>query len=163
MGIDNSRTIQMDNLQARLRKCIKREQKNCPIYGDVLEVEYDGHILNVAHTQTGMEPRQDSVHYFIPPDALIFPNFTLLEDHCPDSLENLLDIILSICEMAMKSEGYIGMGKQRVAYFGRWGTVGEKEDDCGNNKMFQPGGENNANNYLKSFLYERKSMYSKQV
>ncbi len=33
----------------------------------------------------------------------------------------------------------------------------------GNNKMFQPGGENNASNYLKSFLYERKSMYSKQI
>ena len=31
------------------------------------------------------------------------------------------------------------------------------------NNKFQPGGEINANAYLKSFLYERKSAYSKQI
>ena len=31
------------------------------------------------------------------------------------------------------------------------------------NKTFQPGGENNAQAYLKSFLYERKTMYSKHI
>ena len=44
-------------------------------------------------------------------------------------------MILSICEMALKSEGYIGFGRERVAYFGRWGTVGEKEDDWAYNQV----------------------------
>ena len=66
------------------------------------------------------------MHYLIPSDILIFPNFTLLEDHSPDSLEKLLDIILSIAEVGAKQDRPFGVGKQRLAYFGRWGTVGEK-------------------------------------
>ena len=65
MGVDNSRVIKMDNMPARLRKGKNKVPKNCTIYGDVLEVEYEGHVLNLSKTQFGEPPRQDSVHYFI--------------------------------------------------------------------------------------------------
>ena len=59
------------------------------------------------------------------PNYLLFPDFLLLEDISPDSLENLLSIISGISEMAIEG-GCIGVGYNRLAYKDRWAVVGEK-------------------------------------
>lgn len=65
-----------------------------------------------------------SLHYLIPPNLLVISEFTLLEDINPSSLDNLLQIISGISEMALNG-GDIGIGYGRIAYAGRWGVVGE--------------------------------------
>jgi hypothetical protein len=67
-----------------------------------------------------------SLHYLVKPNLLLFPNFTLLEDICPQDYNDLLSIIKGISEMVIEG-GVVGIGYRRVAYNARWGVVGEKE------------------------------------
>jgi cytochrome oxidase Cu insertion factor (SCO1/SenC/PrrC family) len=42
-----------------------------------------------------------SLHYLVVPNLLLFPDFTLLEDICPSSLQELLEIIKGVSEMGV--------------------------------------------------------------
>lgn len=64
-----------------------------------------------------------SIHYLVLPNYLLVPDFVLLEDISPSSLEELLQIIKGISEMALEGE-VIGVGRNRIAYRDRWGVVG---------------------------------------
>jgi hypothetical protein len=54
---------------------------------------------------------------------LIISEFKLLEETNPTSLDQLLQIISRISEMACNG-GDIGIGYGRIGYAGRWGVVG---------------------------------------
>lgn len=69
-----------------------------------------------------------SIHYLVIPNYLLFPDFTLLEDLSPTSLNDLLSMIAGICEMAIEG-GPVGFGHNRIAYKDRWGVVGELNSD----------------------------------
>ena len=66
-----------------------------------------------------------SMHYLIVPNVLIISEFRAFEDICPSSLDELLQIISGISKMAING-GVVGMGRNRIAYAGRWGVIGEQ-------------------------------------
>jgi hypothetical protein len=86
--------------------------------------------FNIAKSQSedpSISPHPLSIHYLVDPGHeryLIFPNFTLLEDLSPNSLEELLSIISGICEMSLSCEEGIGIGYNRLCYNARWGIAG---------------------------------------
>jgi hypothetical protein len=94
--------------------------------------------FNIAESQTSENPHPSSIHYLVLPSYLLFPDFELLEDTEPNSLPNLLSIISGVAEMALEW-GHIGFGKNRVAYKGRWGVVGELPPDWAYQQVWEEG------------------------
>ena len=85
--------------------------------------------FNIATSQDdpNTSPHPLSIHYLVDPGNerfLIFPDFILLEDLSPSSLEELLSIISGICEMSLSSEEGLGIGYNRLCYNARWGIAG---------------------------------------
>jgi hypothetical protein len=78
----------------------------------------------LGEAQTNASPPLSAIHYLVPPNLLVIPQFTLLEDTKPDSLDALLEIIASVSELCRNGE--VGMGRERIAFAGKWGIVGEK-------------------------------------
>lgn len=95
----------------------------CPIYGDLECVRYKGMEFNIGESQNSETPHPMSIHYLVLPNYLLVPDFVLLEDISPSSLEELLQIIKGISEMALDGE-VIGVGQKRIAHRDRWGVVG---------------------------------------
>ena len=58
---------------------------------------------------------------------LVISEFQLLENINPQSIEEVLQIVLGISEMGKEQD--LGIGYGRIAYAGRWGIVGEKPCD----------------------------------
>lgn len=73
---------------------------------------------------------------------LLFPDFVLLEDINPASIDDLLEIIKGVSEMAAEG-GELGVGYQRIGYRSRWGVVGEIDSDW----TYQQVLENNSNTH----------------
>ena len=97
------------------------------MYGPVHYVRYNDMQFFLGASQNRASPHPKALHYLVPPNLLVISEFKLLEDICPSSLEELLQIISGVCEMAMENPA--GIGYNRIAYAGRWGVVGEKTSD----------------------------------
>ncbi|CAM6005877.1 unnamed protein product [Sphagnum balticum] len=71
--------------------------------------------FNIAETASGAPPHAMSLHYLVANRLLIFPDFTLLEDLSPSSLQELLEMMKGIAEMGVECD-WIGVGRSRIAY-----------------------------------------------
>jgi hypothetical protein len=74
---------------------------DCPIYGDIHLVKFQGMEFNIGESEIEGLPHPMSLHYLVRPKLLLFPDFTLLEDISPTSIEDLLGIIQGVSEMAV--------------------------------------------------------------
>lgn len=110
----------------------------CPIYGDLECVRYKGMEFNIGESQNSDTPHPMSIHYLVLPNYLLVPDFVLLEDISPSSLEELLQIVKGISEMALDGEA-IGVGQKRIAHRDRWGVVGERESGWTYQQVFEEG------------------------
>ena len=110
----------------------------CPIYGQLPCVRYKGMDFNIAESQTCETPHPMSIHYLVLPNYLLFPDFTLLEELSPTSLNDLLSMIAGICEMTIEG-GSVGFGYNRIAYKDRWGVVGELTPDWAYRQVLEEG------------------------
>ena len=57
----------------------------------------------------------------------MIPEFELLEDTKPESFEALMEIMTGVAELCR--DGEVGVGRQRIAFAGKWGIVGEKPNN----------------------------------
>lgn len=60
-------------------------------------VRYKGMEFNIGNSSNQETPHPMSIHYLVLPDLLLVPEFVLLEDISPSSVDELLDIIKGIC------------------------------------------------------------------
>ena len=77
----------------------------------------------MGETVTGEEPAQHSLHTLVNQQILAIPDFTLLEEARPKSVEDLMDIMEGVGELCQR--GFTGVAHRRIAHSGRWGIVGE--------------------------------------
>lgn len=94
--------------------------------------------FNIGESQNSETPHPMSIHYLVLPNYLLVPDFVLLEDISPSSLEELLQIIKGISEMALDGEA-IGVGQKRIAHRDRWGVVGERESGWTYQQVYEEG------------------------
>lgn len=90
-------------------------------------VTYNDMQFFLGESQVSAAPPLLALHYFLPPNLLVIPEFELLEDTKPESLDALLEIMIGVAELCR--EGEVGMGRQRIGYAGKWGIVGEKPNN----------------------------------
>lgn len=90
MGNKKSRIIEVDNIQAHLAKCQdlgKRStnsfDSDCPVYGAVHFIRYNGMEFLLGEAHTNVTPPTGSLHYLVPPNLLVIPEFKLLESFKP--------------------------------------------------------------------------------
>lgn len=130
MGNKKSRVIEVDNIQAHLNQCQQLGRRStlwidadCSVYGPVHLVKYQGmeFMLGEAHSDT--TPPLGSLHYLVPPNLLVVPEFRLLEDSQPDTVDDLADILVGVAELCRDCD--VGVGRKRLGYSNKWGIVGE--------------------------------------
>ena len=102
-------------------------------------VRYKGMEFNIGGSANQETPHPLSIHYLVIPDLLLVPEFVLLEDISPSSVEELLEIIKGICEMALDGGISLGVGRARIAYRDRWGVVGEKDEGWTYRQVYEEG------------------------
>lgn len=93
------------------------------IYGQLHLVRYNGMEFYLGESKSGLQPEPASLHYLVPPEILVIPEFTLLEETCPKSLDELLEIMEGVAELCQRA--VVGVAHNRLAHAGKWGTVGE--------------------------------------
>lgn len=91
MGSNGSRVLEIDNVEDWLSQCQPISQSStfcdnsvCPVYGPVEYVSFQNMEFFLGKSQDAtVPPHRSSLHYLIRPDYLLFPNFVLLENICP--------------------------------------------------------------------------------
>jgi hypothetical protein len=78
--------------------------------------------FNIGQSIASETPHPMSIHYLVPFNYLLVPEFILLEGICPISIEELLQIIKRIREMALDGE-VIRVRHKRIAYRERWESL----------------------------------------
>ncbi len=94
--------------------------------------------FNIGQSLASETPHPMSIHYLVLPNYLLVPDFVLLEDISPSSLDELLQIIKGISEMALEGD-VIGVGRNRIAHRDRWGVVGERDAGWTYQQVFDEG------------------------
>jgi hypothetical protein len=97
MGNNKSRTLEIDNIEYHLSQCQELSKKSisfckidCPVYGPLHFVTYNGMEFYVGEAQSTSPPSQQALHLIVPPNLLVVPEFTLLEDTQPEDIDRLL-------------------------------------------------------------------------
>jgi hypothetical protein len=89
----------------------------------------------LGEAQTNNPPSSASLHYLAPPNLLIIPEFTLLEHSKPETVDELIDILVGVSELCRESD--VGLGRGRVGFAGKWGIVGEKSPQWAYQEVFK--------------------------
>jgi hypothetical protein len=76
----------------------------------------------LSEAREGKIPPLGSLHYLVPPNLLVVPEFTLLEDTNPIEVDDLIDIIVGVAELCRDCDA--GIGRGRIGFAGKWGIVG---------------------------------------
>lgn len=95
---------------------------DCSVYGNLHLVLYNNLEVYLGESHSNSAPSNISLHYLVSPNLLIIPQFTLLENAKPSSIDSLIDLIIGVAEVAV--DNYIGFGHNRIGFAGRWGIVG---------------------------------------
>lgn len=90
MGNKSSKIVEVDNLEYHLSNCETVKSINSKIYGQLHLVRYNGMEFYLGESKAGEHPEPHSLHYLIPPEVLVVPEFTLLEEANPKSIEDLI-------------------------------------------------------------------------
>lgn len=94
--------------------------------------------FNIGQSIASETPHPMSIHYLVLPNYLLIPDFVLLEDISPSSLDELLQIVKGISEMALEGD-VMGVGRNRIAHRDRWGVVGERDAGWTYQQVFEEG------------------------
>jgi hypothetical protein len=76
----------------------------------------------LGEAREGKTPPLGSLHYLVPPNLLVVPEFTLLENANPIEVDDLINIIVGVAELCRDCD--VGVGRGRIGFAGKWGIVG---------------------------------------